>query len=122
MIRLASFLAPGDLRPRLGAMQGAMMRDLTAAHGADWDMRRVLALPIAELRAFVVAGKVMLPAAQCHLLPPIPDPGKIFCVGVTDYNRSIFIQKKHCHWFTENGGSTHNHCSFSTHWNFVFFQ
>jgi 5-carboxymethyl-2-hydroxymuconate isomerase len=81
MIRLASFLAPGDLRPRLGAVEGAMMRDLTATHGADWDMRRVLALPIAELRAFVAAGQIMLPAAQCHVLPPIPDPGKIFCVG-----------------------------------------
>jgi 2-keto-4-pentenoate hydratase/2-oxohepta-3-ene-1,7-dioic acid hydratase in catechol pathway len=81
MIRLASFLAPGDLRPRLGAAEGTMLRDLTATHGADWDMRRVLALPIDELRAFVAAGKVMLPTAQCHVLPPIPDPGKIFCVG-----------------------------------------
>jgi 5-carboxymethyl-2-hydroxymuconate isomerase len=57
------------------------MRDLTAAHGAGWDMRRALLLPIEELRAFVAAPAPLLPIARCHLLPPIPDPGKIFCVG-----------------------------------------
>ena len=56
MIRLASFLAPGDLRPRLGAVEGAMMRDLTATHGADWDMRRVLALPTPAEDAAIAAG------------------------------------------------------------------
>ena len=81
MIRLASFLSPGDLRPRLGAAEGEKLLDLSAAHGPDWDMRRALQLPINELREFVAAGKVRLPLARCHLLPPIPDPGKIFCVG-----------------------------------------
>ena len=81
MIRLASFLSPGDLRPRLGAAEGEELLDLSAAHGPDWDMRRALQLPINELREFVAAGKVRLPLARCHLLPPIPDPGKIFCVG-----------------------------------------
>jgi 2-keto-4-pentenoate hydratase/2-oxohepta-3-ene-1,7-dioic acid hydratase in catechol pathway len=81
MIRLASFLSPGDLRPRLGAAEGETMLDLSAAHGRDWDMRRALQLPIGELREFVAAAKVRLPLTQCHLLPPIPDPGKIFCVG-----------------------------------------
>lgn len=81
MIRLATFLSPGDVRPRLGAAEGETMRDLTAAHGPDWDMRRALLLPIDELRAFVAAADVRLPLASCHLLPPIPDPGKIFCVG-----------------------------------------
>jgi 5-carboxymethyl-2-hydroxymuconate isomerase len=81
MIRLASFLSPGDVRPRLGAAEGEQIRDLTAAHGPDWDMRRALALPIGELRAMVAAATVTLPRAACHLLPPIPDPGKIFCVG-----------------------------------------
>jgi 5-carboxymethyl-2-hydroxymuconate isomerase len=81
MIRLATFLSPGDVRPRLGAVEGEEMLDLTAAHGADWDMRRALALPIAELRGVVSAARVRLPLAACHLLPPITDPGKIFCVG-----------------------------------------
>lgn len=81
MIRLASFLSPGDVRPRLGALEGEAMLDLSAAHGPDWDMRRALALPIEELRSFVAAAKIRLPLAECHLLPPIPDPGKIFCVG-----------------------------------------
>jgi 5-carboxymethyl-2-hydroxymuconate isomerase len=81
MIRLASFLSPGDVRPRLGAVEGEEMRDLTAAHGPDWDMLRALLLPIAELRALVAAAEVRLPIGQCHLLPPIPTPGKIFCVG-----------------------------------------
>lgn len=81
MIRLATFLAPGDVRPRLGAAEGEEMLDLTAAHGPGWDMRRALLLPIADLRGFVVAAKLRLPLARCHLLPPIPDPGKIFCVG-----------------------------------------
>jgi 5-carboxymethyl-2-hydroxymuconate isomerase len=81
MIRLATFLSPGDVRPRLGAAQGEHILDLTAAHGSDWDMRRALALPIAELRTFVGAARVRLPLARCHILPPIPDPGKIYCVG-----------------------------------------
>lgn len=81
MIRLATFLSPGDVRPRLGAAVGEEMIDLTAAHGAGWDMRRVLALPMPEIRDFVAAGRVRLAAAECHLLPPIQDPGKIFCVG-----------------------------------------
>ncbi len=81
MIRLATFLSPGDVRPRLGAAEGETIRDLTAAHGPELDMRRALALPIAELRALIAAAPVTLPAAACHLLPPIPDPGKLFCVG-----------------------------------------
>lgn len=81
MIRLASFLSPGDVRPRLGAAEGEAMLDLTAAHGPDWDMRRALLLPIEALRGMVAAATVRLPLAACHLLPPIPDPGKIFCVG-----------------------------------------
>jgi 2-keto-4-pentenoate hydratase/2-oxohepta-3-ene-1,7-dioic acid hydratase in catechol pathway len=81
MIRLATFLSPGDVRPRLGAVEGEEMLDLAAAHGPGWGMRRALLLPIAELRGFVAAAKLRLPLARCHLLPPIPDPGKIFCVG-----------------------------------------
>lgn len=81
LIRLASFLARGDLRPRLGAAVEGGLLDLTAAHGPSWDMRAVLALPEAELRAFVARGRVLVPSAEAHLLPPIPDPGKIFCVG-----------------------------------------
>ncbi len=81
MIRLATFLSPGDVRPRLGAKDGEALLDLTAAHGPDWDMRRALLLPIAELRAMIAAATVRLPLASCHLLPPITDPGKIFCVG-----------------------------------------
>lgn len=81
MIRLASFLSPGDVRPRLGAAEDGAMRDLTAAHGPDLDMRRALQLPIGVLRDAVAAARVTVPLAACHLLPPIPDPGKIFCVG-----------------------------------------
>jgi 5-carboxymethyl-2-hydroxymuconate isomerase len=81
MIRLATFLAAGDVRPRLGALDGDLLRDLSAAHGPDWDMRRALALPIGTLRAMIAAATQRLPLAACHLLPPIPDPGKIFCVG-----------------------------------------
>ncbi len=75
MIRLTTFLSRGDVRPRLGAAEGEAMLDLSAAHGADWDMRRALALPTEELRAFVAAAQVRLPLSECHLLPPIPDPG-----------------------------------------------
>jgi len=81
MIRLATFLSRGDLRPRLGALDGDVLLDLSAAHGADWDMRRALALPLTELRAMVAAATVRLPLGACHILPPIPNPGKIWCVG-----------------------------------------
>jgi 5-carboxymethyl-2-hydroxymuconate isomerase len=81
MIRLATFLSRGDVRPRLGAVDGEVLRDLTAAHGPGWDMLRALQLPLPELRAMIAAAQVTLPLAQCHVLPPIPNPGKIFCVG-----------------------------------------
>ena len=81
MIRLATFLSRGDLRPRLGAVEGEVLRDLSATHGPDWDMRRALALPIAELKALIGAATQTLPLSACHILPPIPNPGKIFCVG-----------------------------------------
>jgi 5-carboxymethyl-2-hydroxymuconate isomerase len=81
MIRLATFLSRGDVRPRLGAVRGETMLDLTAALGGDWDMLRALALPVAELRAIIDGAKVALPLRDCHVLPPITNPGKIFCVG-----------------------------------------
>ena len=81
MIRLATFLSAGDVRPRLGAVDGEAILDLTAAHGRDWDMLRALALPIGELRDLIAAATVRLPRAACHVLPPVPAPGKIFCVG-----------------------------------------
>lgn len=81
MIRLATFLSPGDVRPRLGARDGDVLRDMTAAHGPGLDMRRALALPVEELRALIADAHVTLPLDRCHLLPPIPDPGKIWCVG-----------------------------------------
>lgn len=81
MIRLATFLSRGDVRPRLGAVRDEVMLDLTAALGPDWDMLRALSLPVAELRTIIDAAKVALPLASCHLLPPITNPGKIFCVG-----------------------------------------
>ena len=96
MIRLASFLAPGDLRPRLGAAEGEMMRDLTAAHGADWNMRRVLALPIAELRAFVAAGNIMLPAARCHLLPRSRTRAKFFVWARTAKSTALNWSRRAC--------------------------
>ncbi|MGX9964358.1 fumarylacetoacetate hydrolase family protein [Roseomonas sp. F4] len=81
MIRLATFLSRGDLRPRLGAVEGDALRDLSATHGPDLDMRRALALPIAELKTLIAQATQKLPLATCHILPPIPNPGKIFCVG-----------------------------------------
>ncbi|MGK7866164.1 fumarylacetoacetate hydrolase family protein [Falsiroseomonas sp. E2-1-a20] len=81
MIRLATFLAAGDLRPRLGAVDGDMLRDLSAAHGPDWDMRRALLLPVSALAAMIAQAPQRHPIAACHILPPITNPGKIFCVG-----------------------------------------
>jgi 5-carboxymethyl-2-hydroxymuconate isomerase len=82
MIRLASFLARGDLHPRLGAVEGEEILDLAACHGPEWTMRRALALPVSELRGMVAsASRVRLRLDAVHLLPPVPDPPKIFCVG-----------------------------------------
>jgi 5-carboxymethyl-2-hydroxymuconate isomerase len=80
MIRLASFLARGDVRPRLGARDGAAMADIGAVLGRDCDMKRALLIPPARLQAAIGAAP-RLPLDACHLLPPVPSPGKIFCVG-----------------------------------------
>ncbi|WP_431285391.1 fumarylacetoacetate hydrolase family protein [Humitalea sp. 24SJ18S-53] len=78
MIRLVTFAAPANGAPRLGAFEDGTIVPLDPG----FDMRAALALPEAGLRALVaMAPRPGLPAGAVRILPPIPDPGVIFCVG-----------------------------------------
>lgn len=73
-MKLVSFQR-GDSRS-YGRLDGDEVVDLSGAHAAT--LREALALEgVAE-----GSGAARYPLAEVTLLPPIPDPGKILCVGI----------------------------------------
>ncbi len=78
-MRLVSFLR-ADGTPSYGTTDGTMVRDAGAEMGERF----------ADLRAVLTAGKVAdlagvgaaIPLAEVTLLPPIPNPDKILCIGL----------------------------------------
>jgi acylpyruvate hydrolase len=83
MQRIALFLAPGNDQPRLGLADGeelidlgaaAATRDLTELIGGtpDWN----------ALAAKARSSGARTPMALAKFLPPVPDPGKIICLGL----------------------------------------
>lgn len=78
-MRLVSFLR-ADGTPSYGTTDGTMVQDAGAEMGERF----------ADLRAVLTAGKVAdlagvgaaIPLAEVTLLPPIPNPDKILCIGL----------------------------------------
>ena len=73
-----------DGRDRYGAVVGDQVVDLLGPFGARApDLKAFIAADLfGEARATVAAAKETLPLAQVTLLPVIPNPDKIVCVGL----------------------------------------
>jgi acylpyruvate hydrolase len=99
-MKLVRFSTNGQI-PRLGALQGDRIVDLTASVAATLTARRVIrareiasALVPASTREFLEGGAasaeavasikepVTIPAASARLHAPISDPGKFICIGL----------------------------------------
>ena len=81
-MKLASYLVAG--RPGYGVVQGAGVVDLTRRLGARHrDVRALLAADaLAEARSAVAGAAPDYTLADLQLLPVIPNPDKILCVGL----------------------------------------
>lgn len=80
-MRYISYLradASGDLRASYGALDGEAVTDLGTLAGAPKNLKAALA---AGTLATLVGG-AQFPLSDVTLLPVIPDPGKILCVGL----------------------------------------
>ncbi len=94
-MRLVTFSHPSG--PRLGLRLGDVMVDLkAAAPGLPCSMKALLALGDAGLEAVREAAATAPASAQVRfssvrLLPPVPDPGKIVCVGLNYVDHAVEI-------------------------------
>ncbi|EHJ48178.1 Ureidoglycolate lyase [Solidesulfovibrio carbinoliphilus subsp. oakridgensis] len=97
-MRLVTF--SHTLGPRLGLRLGEVLIDLAeAAPGLPRAMKSLLALGDAGLEAVRQAAATPPASAQLRfssvrLLPPVPDPGKILCVGLNYVDHAIEIDPK----------------------------
>lgn len=86
--------------PRIGVRLGDVLVDLTlAAPGLPTNMKALLALGDAGLQdaaqAAAAAGSdCQLRFSSVRLLPPVPDPGKILCVGLNYVDHAIEVDPK----------------------------
>ena len=86
--------------PRIGVRLGDVLVDLSlAAPGLPRTMRALLALGDAGLQAAAQAAAVagtecQLRFSSVRLLPPVPDPGKILCVGLNYVDHAIEVDPK----------------------------
>lgn len=67
-----------------GAVVGDRVVDLRTVFGARApDLKALIAAGLAdEARAAVQSAKATLPLSEVQLLPVVPNPGKIFCIGL----------------------------------------
>lgn len=81
-MKLISFMAHG--RPRFGVAAGQGVVDMTARLGPGIDtLRAALAAgALDRMRQLASGARADFALADVTLLPPIPEPGKIICVGV----------------------------------------
>lgn len=93
-MKLLSYLPPGspDGRARYGAMTDRGIVDLTARIGADFPSLRALiaadALETARRALAAADGAADHDPAEVTFLPPIPEPQKIWCIGVNYRDRN----------------------------------
>jgi 2-keto-4-pentenoate hydratase/2-oxohepta-3-ene-1,7-dioic acid hydratase in catechol pathway len=78
-VKIASFVKDGV--PGFGAVEGAEIADLTGAGGSVLECLRAGRFPQPERGS-------RIPVSTVKLLPPVPDPEKILCVGVNYANRN----------------------------------
>jgi acylpyruvate hydrolase len=82
MTRIGLFISPGQPRPFLGSVEGGAVIDLgTEAPGADLTL---LLAPSVDWPALIARAPKRGPRtpAAVRFLPPVPQPGKIICMGL----------------------------------------
>lgn len=80
-MRLISFRTNGG--DRFGCQRDDGIIDLTGRIGGARTLRELLAADgLGEARAFVANSNLDFAAGDCELLPVIPDPAKIICLGL----------------------------------------
>jgi 2-keto-4-pentenoate hydratase/2-oxohepta-3-ene-1,7-dioic acid hydratase in catechol pathway len=81
-MKLLSFLRGG--RSSYGVLEGERVRDAGAVLGAECaDLKSVLTAVDGVTRLSDAVGRApAVPLADVTLLPPIPNPSKIFCIGL----------------------------------------
>mgnify|MGYP000919548163 CR=1 FL=1 len=81
-MKLASFIKDGQVT--YGGVRGDRLVDLAPKFGARFpDLRSLIAGGgLNGLSPFIETGKDWMPMQVAEFLPVIPNPGKIFCVGV----------------------------------------
>lgn len=81
-MKLASFVKDGKIT--WGGVTGERLVDLGAKFGARFpDLKSIIAGGgLSGLSPFIETGKDWMPLQVGQFLPVIPNPGKIFCVGV----------------------------------------
>lgn len=85
-MRSASFRVQG--RPTWGVLEGTQILDLQAATGIP-DLKSALCEPsLLEIDAGAI-GAPGYDLAGIEWLPPIPNPGKIFCVGINYADHAV---------------------------------
>ena len=76
-MRLISFTYQG--RPGYGVIEGEQVRDLSAVAGAPVDLKSAIT---AGLQRLDPGAAPSIAVSDVELAPPIPNPGKILCVGL----------------------------------------
>ena len=85
-MKLASFIHEG--RSGFGVVRDDALVDLTQ-RGLGQSLKRVLASgALDEVRAAADAADADLPLGEVTLLPPVVNPGKVFCIGV-NYRKHV---------------------------------
>jgi 2-keto-4-pentenoate hydratase/2-oxohepta-3-ene-1,7-dioic acid hydratase in catechol pathway len=80
-MRLVTFEVDGD--PHVGSLTGDSVVDLGLEVDGTWDLRSIMSGPgLDTLVPAIELAERRLPLDAVRLLPPIPRPGKIICVGV----------------------------------------
>jgi 2-keto-4-pentenoate hydratase/2-oxohepta-3-ene-1,7-dioic acid hydratase in catechol pathway len=80
-MKLATYVHQGKVS--YGAVAGDGIVDLARRIGSKYpDVRALFAGGLAEARRAAQGQKPDLALAQAVLLPPIPNPGKLFCIGL----------------------------------------
>ena len=75
-MRFVSFIRPGGT-PSFGRLEGDTIIDCGTPGAQSWLIKAIAAGDLADL-----AGGMAHALAEVALLPPVPNPGKILCVGL----------------------------------------
>jgi 2-keto-4-pentenoate hydratase/2-oxohepta-3-ene-1,7-dioic acid hydratase in catechol pathway len=79
-MKLVSFLNNGVAS--YGILEGTQIRDISHALSAQWpDLKAMLGQDYRAVSAEVRDDAPVLNLADVELLPPIPNPAKVFCIG-----------------------------------------